>query len=116
MEVEGNLAIVLIKGETNAEYDGDPTNLERETNAGYGTDPINLEQEHNTGYATDTVDKEIYRGFNMYTSYPTHEAHPTQEGPSHQGPPEWFLEYFGRLDKSLGEIKLQQADIIQNQK
>ena len=52
----------------------------------------------------------------MYTSYPTHEAHPTQEGPSHQGPPEWFLEYFGRLDKSLGEIKLQQANIIQNQK
>ena len=52
----------------------------------------------------------------MYTSYPTHEAHPTQEGPSHQGPLEWFLEYFGRLDKSLGEIKLQQADIIQNKK
>ena len=44
MEVEGSLAIVPIEGETNAEYDGDPTNLERETNAGYGTDPINLEQ------------------------------------------------------------------------
>ena len=28
MEVEGSLAIVPIEGETNAEYDGDPTNLE----------------------------------------------------------------------------------------
>ena len=60
------------------EYDRVPTNLERETNAGYGTDPINLEQEHNTGYSTDPIDEEIHRGFNMYTSYPTHETHPTQ--------------------------------------
>ena len=77
MDIEGNLGIVPIEGETNVGYETDPINLEQEQNEGYGTDSINLEQEQNTMYATDIVDEEIHRGFNMGTAYPTHGAYPT---------------------------------------
>ncbi|GFS36392.1 hypothetical protein Acr_00g0045710 [Actinidia rufa] len=90
--------------------------------AGYEMDLVNLEQEQNMGYGTDTLDDDVHRGFTTEATYPTHRANPTQEGqftqedPLHQGgPPAWFLEYFGKLDQSLGEIKLQQVKIIHNQ-
>ena len=53
----------------------------------------------------------------MDTDHPSYGKYPTQEGTSTQGgPPAWFLEYFGRLDESLGEIKQQQVKIIQTQR
>ena len=55
------------------------------------------------------VDEEGHRGFNIGMEHLWKVSYS-------RGPPNWFLEYFGRLDKSLGEIKQQQAEIIQNQK
>ncbi|GFS42950.1 hypothetical protein Acr_00g0082760 [Actinidia rufa] len=107
MDTEGNVTIGFIEGATDA---------------GYETDLVNLEQEQNMSYGMDTLDDDVHRGFTTGATYPTHRANPTQEelstqeDPLHQGgPPAWFLEYFGKLDQSLGEIKLQQAEIIHNQ-
>ncbi|GFZ06816.1 hypothetical protein Acr_18g0009860 [Actinidia rufa] len=122
MDIEGNLAIGSIEGGTDVGYETDPINLKQEQHAGYEMDPIDIEQEQPTGYGTDTLDDNIHRGFTTEATYPTHRANrtqeelSTQEDPLHQGgPPAWFLEYFGKLGQSLGEIKLQQAEIIHNQ-
>ncbi|GFS35026.1 hypothetical protein Acr_00g0037420 [Actinidia rufa] len=54
--------------------------------------------------------------FPMEGEVPMHGAYPSQEETSTQGePPTWFLEYFGKLNESLGEIKQRQEEIIQNQ-
>ncbi|GFS37433.1 hypothetical protein Acr_00g0051970 [Actinidia rufa] len=86
------------------------------------TDPVNLEKDQTMGYGTDTLDDDVHRGFTTGATYPTHKANPTQEesstqeDPLHQGGPSaWFLEYFGKLNQSLCEIKLQQVKIIHNQ-
>ena len=52
----------------------------------------------------------------MQGEYQMHEAYRSQEGTSSQGGTlDWFLEYFGKLNESIGEIKQQQEEIIQNQ-
>ncbi|GFY93076.1 hypothetical protein Acr_08g0014720 [Actinidia rufa] len=46
------------------------------------------------------------RRFHVEKEYPMCGAYPSQEGTSSQGgPPAWFLEYFGKLNESMGEIK-----------
>ena len=72
-------------------------------------DPNVQEQEQDVG----SDEEHGHEGVNVEREYHTHGAYPTQEGPSFQGgSPAWVVE----LQASLGEIKQQQAEIIQNQK
>ncbi|GFS36788.1 hypothetical protein Acr_00g0048050 [Actinidia rufa] len=93
MDIEGNLAIVLSE-----EVQIDPNTQEQERDAGYDT------KHDNEG---------INEGINVEMEYPMYRTYPTQEGTSFQeGPPTWVME----LQASLGEIKQQEAQIIQTQK
>ncbi|GFY98755.1 hypothetical protein Acr_13g0001560 [Actinidia rufa] len=73
-------------------------------------------QEQEQGERSDDEHDGIHEGIRVDTEFTSHEKHPTQgETSTQEGPPAWFLKYFGELKDSLGRIEQRQEEIIQTQ-
>ena len=77
-------------------------------------EPQNVqEQEGNEEYETEHVDQKIHDGVNADTEHPSYGKYSTQDGKysiqegtsTQEGPPVWFLKYFGDLKDSLGRVE-----------
>ncbi|GFY90989.1 hypothetical protein Acr_07g0011850 [Actinidia rufa] len=99
MEVEENLEV--------------PLNQTEETYVDPSAQNLQLHwQSEETMHGEDPMHEKVL----MQGKYPMHGGHPSQEGTSSQGgPPAWFLEYFGKMNKTTEKIEQRQEEIFQKQ-